>query len=80
MGVNPKARALELYRRGRWQYSVLEEPEARACGHLPGVSEEVDFGTAEAALLDLVEETYGVRYIPQWQQTDTDWWVAELEN
>jgi hypothetical protein len=78
--VTAQPQSLELYRRGRWQYSVLEEPAARACGPLPGVAIDADFGTAEAALLDLIERSYGLRCRPHWEETDEEWWVAEVEH
>jgi hypothetical protein len=70
---------LELYRRGRWHYSVLEEPTARACGPLPDVPAEADFAEAQAALLSLVERAYGTACQARWQQTEADWWVGEVD-
>ena len=77
--MKARPRSLELYRRGRWQYSVFEDPAARACGPLPDVPDEADFDQAEAVLLRFVERAYGVRCQPRWRQTGDEWWVTEVD-
>ena len=75
---SPVVAELELYHRGeRWQFSVLEVPEARACGRLSILS-DASFEEAARDLVQRMEEWYGLVIAPDWQEREPNWWVASI--
>jgi hypothetical protein len=62
----------------RWRFTVLEDPDAVACGDLPDLPASAPFEVAEARFREVLLEAYGVTVRPTWQESKPGWWGAEV--